>query len=228
MDLKGITKEIVLLILVCGSTGIAEDISSNEPDFEPYWKGIWSGDWKGNELIIVMNQNEKEVTGTYTYARADSSVQGIVNGTLSDDGMELSGTWTESGNMSLSLNGDMRSIAGTWGYSPASKIRYQGVYSDGWNGIWNSDQHSLSLLRNGSEVAGTFVSIEPQTADSGFIRGNLSEDEMTVTGTYTCYGNIVYTMSEGGTEFYAGYDYGHGSREEEDFWIGKPIQNQAT
>ena len=210
---------LILLPLLCISSGYAKEISASGLDACQAWTGQWSGDWFGKNLVIHLNQSGNEVHGDYSYTRADPSVQGMVQGTLSEDGRQLSGSWEETGNLTLILSDDMLSLSGIWGYDPDTYEWFEGVYTDRWDGIWNSESHSLSLIQNGTGISGTFVSLIPGHNDSGFIQGTLREDEKIVHGTFSTSGTIVYTLSDDGKGFVANYSYGKAAMEKDDFWM---------
>jgi len=109
--------------------------------YEDSWNGTltttadaenpWSGSWISElEAITTLNQNGNTVNGTYE--RPDNTEFSTLEGTISEDGKTLTGTWTDSGLFTLTLPDDGMYFNGTFGYNEMDSIE---GFENNWNGV---------------------------------------------------------------------------------------------
>ena len=150
---------LALISLVCVSTGIADESENVRSDLTPGWDGSW------NSSLFTLNFTVKEngeVYSTYVAMDPKSGDPGVIEGTLTEEGKVLVGSWTESGTCSFTLSDDATIFNGTY----ASKDINGREYSSGWNGTrivndtsdketgwdgsWLSEYDIVSLQQNGA------------------------------------------------------------------------------
>lgn len=99
-------------------------LALNETDSENPWTGSWD---TGMNTFTNLTQEGNKVTGTYI---TPGSASLILEGTVSDDGSELSGSYTNSGLYVFTLSEDGKTFNGTWGYgSDDSSLQWNGTLS---------------------------------------------------------------------------------------------------
>ena len=101
-------------------TRVGEDFQKEIP---------WNGTWKTERNTYTLIQNGSLVSGTYTPLLMDEDEPGLIEGTVSEDGKEMTGSWVESGNFSFSISENKMSFNGTYGVD-----RTEPAFVDYWNG----------------------------------------------------------------------------------------------
>lgn len=64
-----------------------------------------------------------------------------------------------------------------------------------WNGTWESDNYSISIIQNGKSIAGSYEPKDPKIHDPGLLKGQLSEDGREFSGIWTEAGNFLLVLS---------------------------------
>jgi hypothetical protein len=97
---------------------------------EDYQKEIpWNGSWKTESNTYSLMQNGSVVSGTYIPLSLDADEPGFIEGTVTEDGKELKGTWVESGNFSFKISDNKQFFNGTYGIEHPEQ-----AITDFWNG----------------------------------------------------------------------------------------------
>jgi hypothetical protein len=86
------------------------------------------GIWTSESLTLSLFKEGSMVQGSYYSLDATTGVCGLMNGTLSQDGSEITGTYIESGNFSYTLADDGSSFNGTYTYGAVPQKA-----ADTWN-----------------------------------------------------------------------------------------------
>jgi len=178
--------------------------------------GVWSTNWGDLELTV----NGEEGTGRYPHD------DGVVKGVLSQDGLTMTGTWSEkpsyeppqdAGRIELHFSPGGESFSGVWSYGdgePAGEWTGTKVPADAVvtvAGRWSTDFGILELKVAGQEVTGTY------SHDGGRVQGALSADGTTLTGSWSeapSYappedaGTFVFTFSPDRSSFSGRWSYG--------------------
>lgn len=89
----------------------------------------WSGTWETERNTYTLIQNGTVLTGSYVPLSPDNDEPGLIEGVVSDDNRELTGTWIESGNFSFTQSDNGENFVGTYG----SDLSDSAVI-DFWNG----------------------------------------------------------------------------------------------
>lgn len=122
-----------------GSGGIRSDAKLNESgtytasgtrmesSFDP--EKIWAGTWKTERTLNTWVQNGTSITGSYQPLAGIEDEPGLFEGTASENGKTLSGTWIETGNFSFTLSEDNSVFNGTYGWGLNASAG-----TDFWNG----------------------------------------------------------------------------------------------
>jgi hypothetical protein len=177
----------------------------------------WSGEWQSLLYTQTLVQNETHVTGTYVPIESTLKDNGIINGTLTNNGSILEGTWTEKGDITFNVLNDT-TLDVLWAYSDEAQ---QFMKTDGEKdivGTWNSSSLGLNLQKNGSQVSGTYESIDNQTGVSGIINATISPDGKEIAGSFSESGKILFILSEDGSYVNGTYTYGDKPQKEVDTW----------
>ncbi|MDD1729207.1 MAG: hypothetical protein LUQ50_09060 [Methanospirillum sp.] len=205
-----------LLLIACIYTcfAVAEEALETKADAKDPWTGTWQSDRYTEKYI----QNGTVLTGQYILTSSDKSDAGSIKGRVSEDGKTVTGTWEEAGDLTLVLGDDNRTLSGTRAYQIDNEI-YSAIYHDQiMDGIWNSENHTMSLYQENSAVYGSYVSLNLLTGESGYITGTISEDGKKINGTFVESGNFSFTLSEDQTFFNGTFTYGNGKSKELDTW----------
>jgi len=205
---------LVVLISMIGIGCSAAEIEENVTDV-----GVgWAGTWIDNTGTLVLTEDGLNVTGVYIDPQ--TALSQIIEGTISEDGKVLSGTWRLVGSFTFALSKDGTYFNGTYGYGENNTIKegndtWNGTLTaeaDGenpWSGSWVSGIKAVTTLnQDGKEVNGTYEKLDP--SDFSVIEGNASEDGKTLTGTWTEIGLFTLTMSD--NKMFNG-TYGFGSKD---------------
>lgn len=120
----------------------------------------WQGEWITDRGILLVQQNENRVSGTYDQG---NSLTGTVTGN------RLVGTYSSgnsAGQIQLTLDADNMSFEGTWSLGNNSgkwrgwRRDPQAINSDNadFSGVWLSSLGTLQLTQHGHQVTGTYGS----------------------------------------------------------------------
>lgn len=89
----------------------------------------WTGAWdSGDDMKTVLTQEGTNVTGTFENGDV---IETTLEGTVSEDGKLLTGTWEEHGGINLTLSEDRTYYNGTFGYGLSDFIEGE---PDNFNG----------------------------------------------------------------------------------------------
>lgn len=94
---------------------------SSEADPENPWSGSWDA---GMNTFTNLSQEDNSVQGSYI---SPGGIPMVIEGTLSEDGKVLTGTYSDSGLFVFTLSEDGNIFNGTFGYGSDSTMR-------NWNG----------------------------------------------------------------------------------------------
>jgi hypothetical protein len=95
----------------------------------------WTGTWRSNTETLYLVQNGSVVSGTYepfNPGENDLEEPGVIEGTLSVDETEFTGTWKEFGGLKYILSEDAMFFNGTYGFGTADSM--DDSKDDSWNG----------------------------------------------------------------------------------------------
>jgi hypothetical protein len=82
------------------------------------WNGVWQSLLYKDRLV----QNNTLITGRYVPISPSLRDNGIINGTLAQNGSVLSGTWAENGNILLNFSNISSTLEGKWASSDESQL----------------------------------------------------------------------------------------------------------
>ena len=211
---------LLLIVIICTCFSVAEETLVPKVDTKDPWTGTWQSDLYTEKFI----QNGTVLTGQYVLTSSHESDAGSIRGKVSDDGNTVIGTWEEAGDVTLVLGDDNSTLSGTRAYQNEDEI-YTAIYHDQiMDGIWNSENHTMSLYQENSVVYGSYVSLDPLTGESGYITGTISEDGKKCNGTFVESGNITFTLNEDRKFFNGTFTYGNGKNKEFDTWNATRIE----
>lgn len=210
----------ILILIALMSVSIVEAEEQTSAQTNP---GInWNGTWHSLLFNLTFIQNGDKVTGTYSALNPNSSIAGILEGTLSSDEKELSGSWQEIGNFIFTRSEDKTSFSSNLGYNGTTE-NYIGNSSD-WTGDWKSDTYSLNLHQNGMNISGTIQNFDTNSSETGVVAGILSDDEKIVSGTWTESGTFYYNLSNNGSFFNGTFTFDNQVSRPDDTWNGTRIE----
>jgi len=86
-------------------------IAQRSGDIDP--ENLWNGSWSTDRKIYEFIQNGTAVTGVNQPLPGVDDESGIMEGTVSEDGRTISGTWTETGLLVFVISDDGTSINAT-------------------------------------------------------------------------------------------------------------------
>lgn len=206
---------LVLAILIGVGIGTSADVAVNDSNKA----NGWAGSWQSDELNLTFTQNGDAVSGLYHPVDMSTADPGVIEGTLLKNGTELSGTWTETGTLTLTLADDGSSFNGTYGYVDSEKGAYTGPWNGtrisnnsasepGWTGTWQTNIDNLTTTQTGNSVKGMYYPMDPSAHDEGTMEGNLSENGKVLTGTWIETGGLVFMLSDDGSYFNGTYGFG--------------------
>lgn len=180
-------------------------------------ENVWNGTWECPIHLFLIEQNSSVITGRYDSKNSDMYDTGVLEGTLSGDGMTYSGKWTELGSFNYTFSDDNMSYTGTAMTSPQHIRRvdyiHPGNVTDAtrvgeitdpdnlWTGDWTSARKTHHYIQNGSVVSGTNQVLPSVNDQPGILNGTVSEDGRMITGTWIETGYINYTVSDNGSYF---------------------------
>jgi len=204
---------IVLSILLSVNCALAESNDFSSSDNETPWTGVW----QSMRYYETLTQVGNEVSGPYV--PFDSSVNdiGVINGTISDNASVVTGTWSESGDITLTPSDDNSTMDVVWAYDTLEHF----IKSDGdtsLDGTWNSENLTLSLDSEGTEVSGIYSSLLENSNVGGYFNGTISLDGTEITGTFVEEGDFTFIISDDGSYFNGTYTYGSDMAKEDDTW----------
>lgn len=208
-----------LLVMVLGFTTTADETSGNISVSSAPWTGIW-------QSVLykeTFQQTGDTVTGEYVPLSSQMTDAGSIAGNLTDNGTTLSGTWKETGDIRLDIS-DNSSLKALWAYQTEpenfTKV-YEGESNDG---IWNSENHTMSLFLNGRTVQGSYDSIDRLSSECGIFVGTVTEDGKEISGTFVEYGDIDIKLSKDRSQFNGTYTYGNKPVLPDDTWNATRIE----
>ena len=209
-----------LFILVLAGAAAAEEAVPEQSVPDTPWSGIW----QTNLFTMKLSQNGDAVSGTYTTLNPNVSVTGSLNGTVSEEGTVLSGSWLDLGVFHFTMSDDHSSFSGTGGYVEEPDT-YFGDNTDNWTGTWNSVEYSVVFVQDGDTVTGSIIYTGPESGETAALMGTLSEDGKELSGSFTESGRFTYNLGEGGTFFNGTSTFGSDTTVRPfDFWNGTRIQ----
>jgi len=216
------------LMVLIGMIGVgcpATETEENVPDAVVGWAGTWI-DSTGT---LVLTEDGMNVSGVYIDPQ--NALYETLEGTISEDGKILSGSWSQIGSFSFVLSDDGTYFNGTFGYGKNTTIgegnegwngtlTTKGDIDNPWSGTWISEIGGITTLKqDGKVVNGTYEKLDPE--DFSVIEGIISEDGKKLTGTWKEIGLFRLTISNDG--MFNG-TYGFGSNESiegiEENWNG--------
>ncbi|PWR74323.1 hypothetical protein [Methanospirillum lacunae] len=206
--------------MIFSSCIVSADKNETGSDIQPSWSGVWES------LLYTetLEQNKTNVTGTYVPFTNSLKDNGIINGTLTNNGSRLTGSWTETGDVLFNVSNDNSTLDGVWAYSDEVQQFLKMDSNNDIDGTWNSSSLSLNLQKKDSLVFGTYESIDDQTGVSGFINATVSPDGKEITGTFNESGNILFILSDDGSYYNGTYTYGNKPQKEVDTWNATRIK----
>jgi hypothetical protein len=83
-----------------------------ESSFDP--EKVWNGTWVTEHVVNALTQDGTTVTGIHHPLPGIEDEPGLFEGTVSEDGKTLNGTWMETGNFTFTLADDGMSWNGTY------------------------------------------------------------------------------------------------------------------
>ncbi len=190
----------------------AAETKENVNDAAVGWAGTWI-DTMGTQVLTVDGRN---VTGVYTDPPIAVSRTG--EGTISEDGKVLSGSWSQFGPFTFTLSDDGTYFNGTYGYGESNAVdeaddTWNGTLTTEvdtekpWSGSWIEEIGDVTILnQNGTRVSGVY-----QTSDLSeitVVEGTVSEDGKELTGIWTQSGLSTLTMSDDGMYFNGTFGFG--------------------
>ncbi|MBN1166388.1 MAG: hypothetical protein JXA44_04565 [Methanospirillaceae archaeon] len=200
---------MVMLALTFSSIVSAEQTGNAE--------GLWNGTWISEDYTFFYTQNGSIITGIYLPFDTDTNEAGSVEGAVSEDFMTHSGIWIETGGINLSLSEDGMFLSGT-GTTGEGVLDEPGLYEitatrvgesldpeNIWSGNWITPRKTYTLTQNGTHVTGTNQPLPGIEDDPGVFEGELSDDTLTFSGTWTESGRYFYTLSEDTLSFSGTY-----------------------
>lgn len=211
---------IMTICMIFSSCIVSADKNETGSDIQPSWSGVWES------LLYTetLEQNKTNVTGTYVPFTNSLKDNGIINGTLTNNGSRLTGSWTETGDVLFNVSNDNSTLDGVWAYSDEVQQFLKMDSNNDIDGTWNSSSLSLNLQKKDSLVFGTYESIDDQTGVSGFINATVSPDGKEITGTFNESGNILFILSDDGSYYNGTYTYGNKPQKEVDTWNATRIK----
>ncbi len=228
------TCALISLVFVSICTAEEEKTSDTVIGFE--------GSWTAGQYLMNITVNENgDVSATYYPIDPKTGEPGVIEGTLSEDGTELTGTWTESGVFTFTLSDDETYFNGTYASTDSNDREYSGLWDGvrktdetsteaaGWDGIWDSDMDILTLQVNGTAISGNYDPYQPGADDlsePGVLEGIVSEDGKEFTGIWTETGKLLFTLSDDANSFNGTYGFGEETQMEgsvDDSWNGTRI-----
>lgn len=205
-----------LLMLVLAGAAVAEKAVPEQsvPD------APWSGAWQTNLFTMEINQDGDAVSGTYVTINPKVSVTGSLNGTVSEDGTVLSGSWLDLGVFHFTMSDDGSSFSGTGGYVEEPDT-YFGNNTDNWTGTWSSAEYSVVFIQDGDTVTGSITYTGPESGETAVLEGTLSDDGKELSGTFTESGRFTFNLGEDGTFFNGTSTFGSDTTVRPfDYWNG--------
>jgi hypothetical protein len=203
------------LMVLIGIIGVGCSAAETEENMTGVEIG-WAGTWIDNTGTLVLTEDGLNVTGVYT--EPQTAVSETIEGTISEDGKVLSGSWSLTGPFTYAISDDGTYFNGTFGYGEINTVdevnntwngtlTSEAVAENPWSGSWNSAIGAVTtLIQDGKAVNGTYEKIDPE--DFSVIEGNVSEDGETLSGTWTEIGLFTLTMSDDGMNFNGTYGFG--------------------
>ncbi len=213
--------ELYLLILLCtavlvpaayaaGGIAVTEGVD------------LWTGSWLTEKNATVdLTQTGTNVTGIYIPEEGVRLISSTLEGTVSDDGKEVVGTWKDIGPITMNLSDDMGSAEILWGCCNELET-YTRDGSDGVTGEWKSADYLLTLTGEGTSLTGKIVTTDPNLTEFAEVTGTVSDDGKSFEGTWIETGKFRFTMEEG-NDAYTGM-LGYGDLELAESWDGTRIQ----
>lgn len=183
----------------------------------------WSGKWQSLLYIETLIQNETSVTGTYIPIESTLNDNGIINGTITNNGSILEGTWTEKGDIKINILNDT-TLDGLWTYSDEPQLFSKIDDINDIAGTWSSNSLALNLQKNGYEVTGAYESIDNETGVSGIINTTISSDGKQLTGSFNESGKLLFILSDDGSYINGTYTYGDKSQKDVDTWNATRVE----
>jgi len=212
---------IIAITMVLSSWSVVAETNNTGVSDSP---ASWNGTWESLLYQEIFIQNGTTVTGTYLPISSDLKDGGTIIGSISENRSILTGTWKEIGDVKLTLSDDNKTLDSRWAYSDED-ISLSKLYGDeAVDGIWNSENMTMSLFREGSTVMGTYYSLDQTTGVCGFINGTISKDGKVITGTFIESGDVAYVLAADGSSFNGTYTYGNGPVKEVDTWNAIRVQ----
>ncbi len=202
---------VISLLFLCSFATAESNVSSDN-------QTAWTGVWQSLKYYETLTQNGKDVSGPYVPFDSSANDIGVINGTISDNASEISGTWSESGDITLIPSDDYSTLDAIWAYDDQVEQFKKSDGKNGLDGTWNTTNLTLTLQLNGSSVSGVYRSLSATSNVGGYLNGTVSQDSRNVSGTFVESGNFMFALSEDGSYFNGTYSYGSDPVKVEDTW----------
>lgn len=225
----------MVFLSLFGALILVSFVSADELSDETVLPSLeWNGTWQSETVEMVLVQTGNTVTGTYTPLDWNTTDPGVIEGTISDDGKVLSGTWREGGNLTLVLAEDYSNFNGTFTYDYLAdhKDSWNGTRmttidsgnETGWNGTFESNWYTMHFVQDGNIIT---VNYEPlkDYADIGEIEGIVSENGTVMNGVWNEKGRFTFNLTEKADSFIGTYGYGDSVNDGDGYtWNGTRIE----
>jgi hypothetical protein len=205
---------IALTLLVSAFGAVAESNASSTSDNKTPWTGVWHSEL----YAMTITQDENDISCPYALIDSSGNDTGIIKGTVSDNASVVTGTWNESGDIILIPSDDNSTLDGNWAYTSEPEHFKKSDGESTLAGTWNSPNMTLSLLKDGLGVSGTYHSLREGSNARGYLNATTVQDSKKIAGTFVEGGNIAFIISDDGSFFNGTYTYGQDVAKEDDTW----------
>lgn len=199
----------------------------------------WGGIWNTGTYELILDQHENNISGEYVPSTCIPYTYdpGFLIGTISEDGTNLTGIWSESGDITMNLSDNQMSFSAVVTSNPAGKMAGPIVYyrngtrisdffdsKNPWAGFWTTGFKIYSLTQNGTSLTGTNHAITGIDDEPGIFKGTISDDGRTATMKWFETGNVSLLMNRNGASFNGTYRVSLDPSAEIKSWNGTKIR----
>ncbi len=198
-------KEWCLLIFLCITALVPAACAAGEIVITDA-VDLWTGSWRTEvNATVDITQTGSEMTGIYTPAEGITLLSSTLEGTVSGDGKEVSGFWTDIGPITMNLSDDRQSADVLWGYNEFETYTRNGT--GGIPGVWQSATYILTLAGDGTRLSGTIVPTDTNETEVAQVNGTVSDDGNRFEGTWTETGKFLFTIGDDHDRYTGVYGY---------------------